>query len=578
MKIFVSYHKPAVLLRSEILSPMFVGAALKTEEEREKLTKGGFILDSSGDNISDKNFSYCELTAQYWAWKNCRDDCVGFLHYRRHLDFKGNNKEVDEWGLKKYLAIDLNYIFDCGLTDEDIKNCVRDYDVVVPERWDVRNGGSKSNYYHYCNSKNLFKDHIDLAIDTLKRKYPDYTEDCDSYLSSTFGYYTNIFIMKKELFNKYCSFLFGILIEVEKKIDISGFNQQEKRVFGYLSEWLFGIFITKLIREGSYKIKHLSRTIVENTSSYANMVPICYCADSNYFYPLTVSISSVLKNSNVPSNLFFYIVDGGFSKKQKDALKSFIEGNGASVIFKESQSFDLDFLSGTVEKSHLSVAAYLRLFLPRLMPKVIEKIFYLDCDTLVRVPLDQFLLKDELFLKPVNAVVDILQNSNCKRLNLRAYVNSGVLFINCRLARNPKYTVQIEEILSKRKDELKYHDQDVLNLVYDGNIGFVDAKWNAQSSSYPGCERQNSIGKTAFIIHFISDRKPWIVGSNSPFQKEFDKYARISLYGKLPLKRQKFSLRSSLAYKILNRIVAKTIPRGSSLYEKLKEIRDIFIK
>ena len=79
IKLFVSCHKACALPKHELLVPMQVGAALTDERFP------GFIQDDTGENISALNRSYCELTAQYWAWKNCAADYLGFFHYRRFL-------------------------------------------------------------------------------------------------------------------------------------------------------------------------------------------------------------------------------------------------------------------------------------------------------------------------------------------------------------------------------------------------------------------------------------------------------------------------------------------------------------
>ena len=79
VRLFVSCHEAAPVPKHSLLTPVQVGAALS----EEKLL--GFSRDDEGENISRKNRSYCELTAQYWAWKNVQADYYGFFHYRRYL-------------------------------------------------------------------------------------------------------------------------------------------------------------------------------------------------------------------------------------------------------------------------------------------------------------------------------------------------------------------------------------------------------------------------------------------------------------------------------------------------------------
>jgi len=79
INIFVACHHPIFVPNHPLLIPIQVGAALTSERFP------GFLYDDTGDNISSKNRSYCELTAQYWAWKNINVDYYGFFHYRRYL-------------------------------------------------------------------------------------------------------------------------------------------------------------------------------------------------------------------------------------------------------------------------------------------------------------------------------------------------------------------------------------------------------------------------------------------------------------------------------------------------------------
>ena len=88
MKIFIATQSEINFIndKNEIYKPIIVGANIC------KFRYANYISDDIGDNISDKNYKYCELTALYWAWKNLsNDDYVGLAHYRRYFLF--NYKE-----------------------------------------------------------------------------------------------------------------------------------------------------------------------------------------------------------------------------------------------------------------------------------------------------------------------------------------------------------------------------------------------------------------------------------------------------------------------------------------------------
>ena len=81
IKIIVCCHKNDIYRDSDIYLPVHVG---KANTELSLNMQG----DNVGDNISEKNLSYCELTGMYWAWKNLKGvDFIGLCHYRRYFDF-----------------------------------------------------------------------------------------------------------------------------------------------------------------------------------------------------------------------------------------------------------------------------------------------------------------------------------------------------------------------------------------------------------------------------------------------------------------------------------------------------------
>ena len=103
VKILICYHKPDVLLKDNILTPIHVGRALarqRGETEEFRWMCENMIGDDTGDNISAKNASYNELTALYWAWKNYSalgsPDYIGLMHYRRHFIFRKSDRVVEE--------------------------------------------------------------------------------------------------------------------------------------------------------------------------------------------------------------------------------------------------------------------------------------------------------------------------------------------------------------------------------------------------------------------------------------------------------------------------------------------------
>ena len=185
-KIIVATHKAYQMPADSIYVPVQVGA-----EGKASL---GYVVDNTGDNISAKNKNYCELTGLYWAWKNLDADYIGLAHYRRHFSIKSKG---DKWA--------------SILT---------------------------AQYVHAHHAIDL-----DTTREIISEKYPGYLRAYDAYMKRTIGHRFNMFIMKKEKFNDYCSWLFDILFELEKRLDISQYNQNDSRVFGFVSERLIDVWL-----------------------------------------------------------------------------------------------------------------------------------------------------------------------------------------------------------------------------------------------------------------------------------------------------------------------------------------------
>ncbi len=214
IKLVVATHKQYTMPDDEIYLPVHAGAAGK-----ESL---GYVGDDTGDNISDRNKNYCELTALYWAWKNLDADYIGLVHYRRHFTAKGAA------GGK----------FDRILTGEQLEKLLGNTDVIVPV---PRNYYIETNYSQYAHAHHAVD--LDTTRQILLEKHPAYVDAFDTSMNSTVGHRFNMFIMKRDRFDAYCSWLFDVLFELEGRLDISEYSAYDSRVFGFVSERLLDVWL-----------------------------------------------------------------------------------------------------------------------------------------------------------------------------------------------------------------------------------------------------------------------------------------------------------------------------------------------
>ena len=221
IKIMVVNHKPASVPDNKYLKPIQVGAELA----QGKL-EGVDYFDNTGDNISHLNRSYCELTAVYWAWKNLDADYYGLFHYRRYLSFsKEQDNSVDAG--KAFADVE-SALPEINLDEQYMHDLIQDYDLVVPRKDDTTGATNDKSIYEQYKNEHYIKD-LDYCLDYIKEKYPDIAEFND-VLHGKEGYFCNMFIMKKELYEQYCSFMFDVLGSFDENIDISEYSVHQHRV------------------------------------------------------------------------------------------------------------------------------------------------------------------------------------------------------------------------------------------------------------------------------------------------------------------------------------------------------------
>ena len=226
IRLYVSCHTPAPVPEYPLLVPIQVGSALSPERFP------GFLRDDAGENISGKNRSYCELTAQYWAWKNVRADYYGFFHYRRYL--YPDTSPRQPYRIEGSPTPELLDKLGC----ERFPELISHYDLILPKGEDMR----LSVREHYAKAPFHHKKDLELAEAILREKYPEYGPAAEEYLSGTVCYFGNIYIMTRGVCEDYCGWLFSILEEFDRRSDTKGYGPQEKRVDGYLAERLLGIY------------------------------------------------------------------------------------------------------------------------------------------------------------------------------------------------------------------------------------------------------------------------------------------------------------------------------------------------
>lgn len=223
VSIYIATHKKFIKPNFDYYIPIRVGAKINDDDF-------GYTRDDSGKNISEKNKNYCELTAMYWIWKNDESSIVGLTHYRRY--FVNNLKKIN-----------INNV----ISKEKIKKILQKKDIIVPNPLVMMKKTVEKQYDNGHKIEDLKK-----CGEIIKEKYPDYYLSYKRTLKRHYYYNCNMIICNKKIFDEYMEWLFSILFTLEKGKDLSNYDSYQKRIYGFLSERLFNVWLEK---NKHYKLK-----------------------------------------------------------------------------------------------------------------------------------------------------------------------------------------------------------------------------------------------------------------------------------------------------------------------------------
>lgn len=233
MKIYVVSHKPCSIPSDDMLTPIHVGRAVSPYKDEMSWMQG----DNTGDNISSKNGSYCEMTAHYWIWKNVHDtEYVGVCHYRR--------------------------FFGIDLSENNIKDVMADADVMLVEpSWHI------DSVYSYF-AKFMGAENMTILSMVMKKRCLEYFVTLEKICDGIKFHPFNMLLCRKGLFDDYCQWMFAILEECEKYIKPAPYTNA-RRALAYMAELLTGVyFIYRQLRIKSvpyYKIEDGQKVLVTHT-------------------------------------------------------------------------------------------------------------------------------------------------------------------------------------------------------------------------------------------------------------------------------------------------------------------------
>ena len=251
--------------------------------------------------------------------------------------------------------------------------------------------------------------------------------------------------------------------------------------------------------------------------------PVVFAIDSHFIPYFTTSLTSLLSNNSALFSEIYVVTNFASNRKLNKSLDFFKEKFGKEITTINIDDSEISKLKIS-KKDHVSNMTYARLLFSEILP---EKILYLDSDVIILGSLEELCnitFKDE-YLMAVNEA-EWKKNSTPKSLiknNLigHGYFNAGVMLINLKLWREKAVTDKLIQIAILNHNELRYWDQDVLN------IAFRDS-WSSLNRKYNAFELTTKVNPQPAIVHFTGNLKPWHILSAHPYKKKYLEYQKMT--------------------------------------------------
>lgn len=320
---------------------------------------------------------------------------------------------------------------------------------------------------------------------------------------------------------------------------------------------------------------------------------IVIATDENYLPYATICIKSLFDTNKDFNDIKVHLLGNKLSQLSIEKFATvFKEFNYKYYIYSIS---DIErHLQVQVPKT-IAITAYARLFISSILPNYINKVLYVDCDTVFNGSIFQF-YNTNLGNNLVGGVLDTFMNTKAKNLigipSNEPYLNSGVLLIPLKKWREENLEALFLDFLLKHGGNVYHHDQGIINAICKGKKMIFPPIYNASSfyfsHPYRVLVRRNTpfysykevkeAKKNPIIIHYTCGylNRPWIRNCKHPFANLFYKYKQQTIFASLPKQKDRRSSREQLDSIIFRNVPFCMFQLYSKIIDNLGIVKRIF--
>ena len=278
---------------------------------------------------------------------------------------------------------------------------------------------------------------------------------------------------------------------------------------------------------------------------------ILYTVNGGYVPQLAAGICSVCENNKQVDDLSFYVLTVDVSVENKELIRGFVQRYGRSIFFIDIDGF-METLGFELDTGGWNEIILARLLMARLLPGDVERVLYLDADTIVRKSLHELWVSSFPKRGILSMVVEPTASKG-RRSDLGIkdypYYNSGVLLVDLSRWRKAKAERRILEYCAEKGDSLVASDQDAINVVLRDEIEPIPPQYNASNvfmyypfeflhelmPAFSDINAYKEAKSDPVIVHFLGEERPWRKGNTHPFREDYYRYLSKTPFSETPL-------------------------------------------
>ena len=278
---------------------------------------------------------------------------------------------------------------------------------------------------------------------------------------------------------------------------------------------------------------------------------ILYTLNDKFVPQVAASIVSICENDQHVSKIHFYLFSMNITAKNKKLIKEMVKKYHQKITIIELNDiksyFDFDF-----DTKGWNSIVLARLIIDKILPTSIDKILYLDGDTIIRGDLSE-LYKSNMGDYVLGASIEPTYSKAHKSaigLENNLYYNAGVLLINLKKWRKNNIGKKILNFYEKHSGNLFANDQDAINGALKDQIYTISPKYNYNNTfdqyrynflkklvapaKYIDRSTFNEAKANPVIIHYLGEERPWRRYNTHKYRSDYQKYLALTPYHNVP--------------------------------------------